>query len=115
VAMISAAAPWAEIRRTALEHDCDSVLLGLGGTSSGASGIEGEIEALINDLDCDVAMVRSDPTWRLAEARRVLVPVGGRGDEHGLRARMIASISREAEREITFVTVRPAGDSDDKV
>ena len=112
VAMISAASPWSEIRRTAEEHACQSLLLGLGpADTSGA--LESEIEILLNEVDCDVAIVRADPGWRLAGARRLMVPVGGRGDEHGLRARVIGSILRDAPREVTFVTVCPPGDGEE--
>lgn len=101
VAMISAASPWEEIRRIANEHACQSLLLGMG--ENGAD----EIEKLINDVDCDVAIVRSGPAWHLRDARRILVPVGGGGEEHGLRARMLAALGRDTEREVTFATVCP--------
>lgn len=105
VAMISAASPWEEIRRIASEHACQSLLLGMG-----EQGAE-QIEELINDVDCDVAIVRSDPAWQLRDARRILVPVGGGGEEHGLRARMLAALGRDTEREVTFATVCPTAAS----
>jgi basic amino acid/polyamine antiporter, APA family len=114
IAMISAAAPWQEIRRIAVEHDCQSLLLGLGPMAPESDRLETELERLVNDLDCDVAILRAEPAWRLSEARRLMIPVAGRGDEHGLRARVIGSITRDAPREITFVTVcRPdAGEAE---
>jgi amino acid transporter len=103
----TAAEPWAEIRRVAQLHECESLLLGLGNLSPGTQALEANLEGLLNELDCSVAIMRAPPTWRLLETRRVLVPVGGRG-EHGLRARLLGSISRAGQREIVFFsTVGP--------
>ena len=115
IAMISAAEPWQEIRRIAEEHACGSLLLGLGPMAAEAGRLESEIEQLVNQVDCDVAILRADPGWRLGEARRLMVPVAGRGDEHGLRARVIGSLTRDVPREITFVTVVPPGTRDSEL
>lgn len=45
----------------------------------------------------------------------MLVPVAGRGEEHGLRGRVLASICRDTGRELTFVTVLAAAASDHAV
>jgi basic amino acid/polyamine antiporter, APA family len=113
VAMISAAPPWEEIRRTALEHGCQSLLLGLGASGPDEKGPR-ELEDLINQVDADVALFRGKPDWRLANARRILVPVGGRGEHNALRARLLGSICRDVDREVTFATVQGAAISDDQ-
>jgi amino acid transporter len=106
-ALITAAAePWPEIRRIADEHRCESLLIGLPERADPA--LEAELERLIEELDCDVAAMRAPAEWSIATARRVLVPVGGRGENHELRARLLATLCRELPREIVFVTVVPA-------
>jgi APA family basic amino acid/polyamine antiporter len=111
-ALITAAArPWPEIRRVAEEHDCESLLIGL--AAHGDAPLDRELEDLINDVDCDVAVMRAPEDWRVGGARRVLVPVGGRGEEHELRARLLATLCRDMAREIRFLTVMsPAADED---
>ncbi|WP_428262840.1 APC family permease [Haliangium sp.] len=107
-ALITAApGPWDEIRRVADEHGCECLLLGLRELLPGPA--LAPIERLINQVDSDVAILRAPPQWRLAEARRVLVSVGGRGEQHELRARLLGSIMRTASREVTFLRVVPAG------
>jgi amino acid transporter len=103
--------PWTEIRRVANEHHCESLLLGLGKLSPGTEKLEADLEALMNDLDCNVAVLRADASWRLAAATRVLVPVGGRGD-HELRARMLGAIAGAGARTFTFLSVLGEGASD---
>lgn len=100
----TAAEPWIEIRRIANEHRCESLLLGLGKLSPGTEKLEADLEGLMNDLDCNVAVLRADASWRLAAVGRVLVPVGGRGD-HALRARMLGAIAGAGARVFTFVSV----------
>ncbi|MCG8422854.1 MAG: amino acid permease [Proteobacteria bacterium] len=105
-ALITAAPdPWEEIRRIAEDHNCESVLLGLGEVGKGSPTLETEAENLLNSLDCDLAFMRAPMGWRLDRAKRILVPLGGRGSEHELRARLLGSMCRTMPREITFVTV----------
>lgn len=99
----SASAAWTEIGRVARLHRCESLLLGLGPLSQAPD--ERQLEMLVRQVDSDVALMRAPVGWRLENARRVLVPVGGRGVQHGLRARLLGSICRGAAREITFVRV----------
>lgn len=113
--MISAAPPWEEIGRTAIEHGCHTLLLGLGSTEESDGDARREVESLINRVDADVALFRGPPEWRLANARRVLVPIGGGGEHHRLRARLLGAISRGADRDVTFVTVRRPGTSDAEI
>ncbi|HUH02633.1 MAG TPA: amino acid permease [Kofleriaceae bacterium] len=113
-ALITAAAkPWAEIRRVAEEHDCESILLGLGADVSPT--VISEIDELIDHLECDVAVMRAADSWRLADARRILVPVGGGGEVHEMRARVLGSICRGTERAVTIVRVLPARATDAQV
>ena len=107
----TAAEPWEEIRRIADVHDCESLLLGMGNLAPGTEQLEGQLEDLMNDVDCDFSVMRAPTDWRLANVDRVLVPVGGRGD-HELRARLIGAISRRGPREIRFLSVIAENASD---
>jgi nucleotide-binding universal stress UspA family protein len=110
-AMITAARdPWAEIRRVAELHNCQSIVLGFG--DSVKSTLETNAENLLNQVDCDVAIIRAANDWQLDKAERILVPVGGRGHEHEFRARVLGSVCRERPREVTFVTVLKTGASE---
>ena len=108
-ALITAASePLAEIIRIADEHHCERLVLGIGElTADGAP----EIETLLNDVDCDVALMRAVPSWRLDQASRILVPVRGRGDQHWLRAQLLGGICRAKPREVVFFTVLPTAAS----
>jgi len=97
--------PWNEIVRVAREHHCASLLLGMGQLSEPIS--EARVEHLLRQLDCDVAIMRASPGWRLAETQRILVPIGGRGMQHELRARVLGAICRNAPRTVTFLRVVP--------
>jgi basic amino acid/polyamine antiporter, APA family len=105
-ALITAAVdPWPEIRRIADEHACESLLLGL--PRSLEATVEQQLEELINEVDCDVAMMRAPDDWRIGDVERVLVPVAGRGEEHELRARLLATLCRDRHREVVFLAVVP--------
>lgn len=103
---------WAQIRRVARFHECESLLLGLGQVPSGKGTLSPELEELINDVDCDVAIMRAPAGWRLTTAKRIVVPIGGKGEEHKLRARLLGSLCRSGVREVHFVTVLPADSTD---
>ena len=114
-ALITAAPdPWEEIRRVAELHDCESLLIGLG-TMPETGPLVGRLTELLNELDCDVAVMRSEAGWSLDRAKKILVPVGGRGEEHLLRARILTSICRELEPDVTFVRVLPKDATEDDV
>ena len=98
---------WPEIARVARGHDCETVLLGLPDLTREA--VEAKLEGLITELEADVVIVRAPRRWRVTEARRVLVPIGGRRDQSHLRARLIASLSRSGERSLTFLRTVPPG------
>jgi basic amino acid/polyamine antiporter, APA family len=96
--------PWSEIERIARARESESILLGL--TRIGDS-VE-RLESLLNRLECDVAVLAAPPGWRLDHAKRIVVPVGGRGSQKELRARLLSSLGRASGRKITFVRVMPA-------
>ncbi len=97
---------WPEISRVARLHRCETVLLGL--PHLAGARIEDKLEGLIADLDADVVVLRAPRRWRMTDAQRVLIPLGGRADHSQPRARLIASLSRSRERSLTFLeTVSP--------
>ncbi|MEE2962282.1 MAG: amino acid permease [Myxococcota bacterium] len=100
-----AAQPWEEIRRVAKIHRCESLLLGLGQLAQWTKNYD--VHSLIEEIGCDVALMKSPPNWELSKIRRILVPVAGRGKEHELRARFLASLCREVNPEITFLSLVP--------
>ncbi len=105
-----AAQPWREIARVAGAYACESMLLGLGRLESGALG--GDLERLMSEVDCDVVLSRIPADWRLAGARRILVPVGGRRDHSHLRARLLGSLCRRYPNlEVVYLAVVRSGDS----
>ncbi|HUH02064.1 MAG TPA: universal stress protein, partial [Kofleriaceae bacterium] len=103
---------WSQIRRIAQFHECETLLLGLGQLPSGKNTLSPELDDLIDDIDCDVALLRAPDGWELGRARRIVVPIGGKGEEHLLRARVLGSLSRTGDRELHFVTVLPATSTD---
>lgn len=103
---------WAQIRRVAHAHECEGLLLGLGQVPSGKGTLSSQLEALIDDVDCDVAIMRAPAGWHLTTAKRIVVPIGGKGDEHKLRARILGSLCRTGDREVRFVNVLRAGSTD---
>lgn len=106
-ALISVApVPWTEIGRVARIHRCASLLLGL--SDLGETTVENHLERLMSTVDCHVAILRAPPGWSLANVRRVLVPVGGRGSHDELRARFLGSLLRTDSRQITFLRILPA-------
>ncbi|MCB9555935.1 MAG: amino acid permease [Deltaproteobacteria bacterium] len=99
----TASDPWDEIRRVATEHKCESLLLGVGEIS----GFEqfSRLQRLMANVDCDVALMRSPSDWQLTDVKRILVPIGGGGQQHGLRARLLSSLCRAQASHVTFVRV----------
>ena len=92
---------WPEIARVARVHDCETVLVGLPDLTE--VGVEANLERLLGELQADTVIVRAPPRWRMDDARRVLVPIGGRGDHSHLRARLLSSLSRSGDRSLTFL------------
>jgi hypothetical protein len=100
-----AAQPWPEIVRVADLHRCEGLLLGFRQLPEEVEG--SELEHLLGELECDVAVLRAPPGWELDAVRRILVPLGGRGRHDRLRARMIGSLTRRGDVTTTFLRVVP--------
>ena len=98
--------PWPEIARVAKAHRCESLLLGLSQLSDATAGLP--LDSLMNLVDCDLVVLRSPRDWRLANVRRILVPIAGRGQHDDLLARVLASFSRGGERQVTALRVLPS-------
>ncbi|UCH26519.1 MAG: amino acid permease [Trueperaceae bacterium] len=97
--------PWGEIARVAKEHACESLLLGL--SDLGDHTTLEQVNRLVSRVDSDVIILRTPKGWQLSEARRVLVPVGGKGDHEVLRARLLGNLGRQRHHEVTYVRVVP--------
>ena len=102
-----AADPAREIARVARLHRCETVVLGAPRAET-AEGW-GRLESLVSPLDADVVVLRAPRRWRIAQVRRVLVPLGGRGDHSLPRARLLASLTRSQDCAITFLRTLPPG------
>lgn len=110
--MTVAPEPWAEIARVARERRCESLLLGM--TTLDDARAVAKLEALLNDIDCDIAVLRAPKGWSLETVDRVVVPIGGRGGHDDLRARLLGSLGRAGRRKVRFVRVVPPGTPDKK-
>ncbi len=97
--------PWPEIIRVSETHGCESLLLGL--TQFTDSDTEKNLETLLSRVDSDVVILRAPGDWQMLEVKRILVPVGGRGGHGELLARILGSICRSGNPEITFLRVLP--------
>lgn len=97
--------PWPEIVRVARTYHCESLLLGL--TSLADKAVSNHLEALMSAVHSDVVVLRALPGWRFHDVKRILVPVGGRGRHDELRARLLGSLQRTGEREVTLLQVLP--------
>jgi len=104
-----AANPMQEIARVARLHRCESVLVGLGEISEKDQGTP--VEWLLGALDADIVVLRARKDWKLSEAKRILVPIAGRGGHDELLARLLGSLTRTGEREVTFLRVLPTRES----
>lgn len=99
--------PFPEIIRVANEHQCQSLLLGFAQTPE-AKAVE-RLEELLTKLTCDVVVLRAPSNWTLDQARRILVPIGGRGGQDALRARLLGKLGNDGERRCQFLRVlKPA-------
>lgn len=111
--MTVAMRPWNEIARVARTHACECLVLGLPKLEEQIHG--GPLEQLLNEVVSHVAILRAPPGWRLATARRILVPIGGRGRQDDLRARLLGSLCRTGPREVTFLRVLPSSATEDEL
>lgn len=105
--------PWAEIARVARTHRCEGLLLGLGTLEGHAA--QSQIGHLLATVDSSVVILRAQPGWNPGEAHRILVPLGGRGGHETLLARLLGSLRRTADRQVTFLRVMPEKTKDSEV
>jgi basic amino acid/polyamine antiporter, APA family len=101
--------PWIEIRRVARAYRCKTVLLGLSDIQRQFVGTP--TERLMSTVDCDVVILRASEGWRLSEARRILVPIGGHRSHDELRARLLGSLCRTGKKSVSYLRVLPTSDS----
>jgi hypothetical protein len=104
--------PWSEIVRVSVTHGCESLLLGLTDLKEDAEGEH--VEYVMNKADCDVVVQSTPKGWKIQEAQNVLVPIGGRGGQGELLARLLGSICRTGDPDITFLRVVPEGTGRDE-
>jgi amino acid transporter len=95
--------PWEEIADYVRTRRCESLLLGVGLAEAGA----GPLEALMNEVDCDVVLLKAPTGWSLSSVKRVVVPVGGRGKHDELRARLLGALGRSNRVAVRFVRIVP--------
>ncbi len=97
--------PLEEIARVAKMHRCESVLLGLSEITE--DSFDSPLEGLLGELATDVVVLRAPRDWDLAQADRILVPIGGRGGHDYLLTRLLSSLSRKQKRQVKFLRVVP--------
>jgi amino acid transporter/nucleotide-binding universal stress UspA family protein len=95
--------PWPEIARVASAHQCRSMVLGFRVFEK--EDAENRFNQMLSQVDCDIVLLRAPENWPGSEARKILVPVAGRGGHDQLLARLIGSLSRTVDREVTFLRI----------
>ncbi len=98
--------PMEEIARVARLHRCESVLLGLSKIHGDRCDLQ--LESLLGTLDANVVVLRSREDWRLIDAKRILIPMAGRGGHEHLRAATQQSLAQQRARSDLYP--RPADD-----
>ena len=111
--MTVAPEPMEEIARVVKLHRCESVLLGLSNFSDESDGAS--LEWLLSTISADVVVFRASTSSNLDEAKRILVPVAGRGGHEYLLARLLGSFTRASKREVTFLRIVPEGTTTDEI
>lgn len=101
--MTLATDPFKEIARVAQSRECESLLVGF--SSLEDRGNVRAIETLLNDVDCDVVVLRAPKDWKLDKSTRIIVPVAGRGGHDELRARLLGSLGRAGCTNVRFVQI----------
>ncbi|MEW5800542.1 MAG: amino acid permease [bacterium] len=101
--------PWPEISRVSRTYHCESLLLGFSNLTEHT--VEIHLEEIISTVDCDVVVLRASGGWLLSDVQRVLVPVGGRNEHNELRARLLGSLCRSRDLEVTFLRILPKHES----
>ena len=97
--------PIPEIIRVAQLHRCRSILVGLRKIPKESE--ESSLEVLLDSINADVFVLRAPIDWDLAAAERILIPVAGRGGHGHLQARLLGSLTRESNRQVTYLQVVP--------
>jgi amino acid transporter/nucleotide-binding universal stress UspA family protein len=105
--------PWPEIVRVAETHRCESLLLGSTNVVEDLGG--SQVERLLSRVECDVVVLRSPDDWHLSDAEKILVPTRGRGGHDVLRARLLGSLMRQKQRDVTFLHIASGQTSDAQV
>ena len=100
-----AANPWQEIGRIAKEHRCESIVMGLSEFRENSTSTP--LADLLAGVTCDVVVLRATPGWKLSHVHEILVPVGGLGWHDILRARLLGSLFRTGERQVTLLRILP--------
>lgn len=95
--------PWAEIARVARTSRCEMVLLGMGRTDEPT--VAGPLQRLVASVDADVVVLRAPGNWNPDRVRRILVPSRGGRAQSAVRARLLGSLGRTGDREVTFLGV----------
>lgn len=96
---------WLEIIRVARIYRCESLLIGLSDLDQ-KSALH-DVEKLMSRIDSDVVILRAKNDWNPSQAKRILVPVGGGGQQDLLRARLLGSLHHMGIDEITFLQILP--------
>lgn len=102
---------WKEIIRVARTYRCESLLIGLSDLTHKPA--TKDLERLMSHVDADVVVLRAKIGWDRSMAKRVLVPLGGRGGQDLLRARLIGSLHHMGIDDITFLLILPENTSEE--
>jgi amino acid permease len=97
--------PWPEITRVCKTHRCESLLLGLSDLSQDSKS--SPLDEFMSSVTCDIVVLRAPVGWQLQQVQRLLVPIGGVAGHDQLRARLLGSLFRTGQREVTFLRVLP--------
>ncbi|MEM7456699.1 MAG: amino acid permease, partial [Planctomycetota bacterium] len=104
--------PWPEIARVAEDHNCCSMVLGFNVLEG--SGVAQQLDDLVSEVTCDIVLLRAPERLHGKRLQKILVPVAGRGAHDELLARLLGSLDRTADRDVTFLRVLPEGASEEK-
>jgi APA family basic amino acid/polyamine antiporter len=104
---------WSEIIRVARIYRCESLLIGLSDVAQ-KSAIH-DLERLMSRVDSNIVVLRAQNGWDVSTVKRALVPVGGRGGQDLLRARLLGSLYHMGVDEITFLLILPENTPEESV
>lgn len=100
--------PWKEISRVSSLYRCESLLVGL--THLQNTEVSSRLDEIFAAVEADVVVLRAPPDWHLDQVKKVLVPVSAAGIHDVLRARLLSSLSRQRQREVTYLRIIAPGD-----